>query len=180
LNEDGIIDNYDIGAIGQSSIPEYIYGITLGGDYKNFDINILFQGAGGSSRNFVDDAIWEFNAGGKVMTQHLGRYNPSDPSTWEKATYPLLHSASNTNNQQSTTRWLFSGNYLRVKNIEIGYTIPKEVLTRIGISSLRVFANGTNLFTWDKLMNWDPETTSSNGNGYPQLRTWNLGVKVTL
>lgn len=180
LNNDGIIDNYDIGAIGKSGVPEYIYGVTLGGSFKNFDANVLFQGAGGFSRDFVDDAIWEFNAGGKVMTQHLGRYNPSDPATWTTATYPLLHSASNTNNQQSTTRWLFPGNYLRVKNVEIGYTVPKEALSRFKITAVRVFANGTNLFTWDKLMNWDPETTSSNGNGYPQLRTWNFGVKVTL
>ena len=180
LNKDGIIDNYDIGAIGKSNVPEYIYGITVGGSFKNFDLNVLFQGAGGSSRDFVEDAIWEFNQGGKVMVQHLGRYNPSDPSTWATATYPLLHSASNTNNQQSTTRWLFSGNYLRVKNIEIGYNIPKALLARCRISTVRVFANGTNLFTWDRMMNWDPETRSNNGSAYPQLRTWNFGVKVTI
>jgi hypothetical protein len=183
LNNDGFIDNYDIGAIGKSAIPEYIYGVTLGASFKNFDMNILFQGAGGSNRNFVEDAIWEFNAGGKVMTQHLGRYNPSDPTTWATATYPLLHSAQNTNNQPSastTTRWLFPGNYLRMKNVEIGYNVPKSALSHFRITNVRLFANGTNLFTWDKLMNWDPETTSSNGNGYPQLRTWNFGVKVTL
>ena len=180
LNNDGVIDNYDIGAIGKSGIPEYIYGITAGGSLKNFDLTILFQGAGGSSRDFVDDAIWEFNQGGKVMKQHLGRYNPSDPSTWTTATYPLLHSVADTNNQQSTTRWLFSGNYLRVKNIEIGYSVSQALLSRLNIDTLRFFANGTNLFTWDRMMNWDPETRSNNGNAYPQLRTWNFGVKVTL
>jgi len=179
LNGDGVIDNYDMGAIGKSGVPEYIYGITLGFNFKNFDLNVLFQGAGGANRDFVDDAVWEFNAGGKVMTQHLGRYNPSDPTTFTTATYPLLHSAVNANNQQSTTRWLFSRSYFRFKNAEIGYSLPSSMLTNIRITNCRFFANGTNLLTWDKMMNWDPETGSNNGNAYPQLRTWNLGVKVT-
>lgn len=179
LNADGIIDNYDIGAIGKSGVPTYIYGVSLGGSFNNFDLTVLFQGAGGNTRDFVNDAIWEFNQGGTVMTQHLGRYNPADPTTWTTATYPLLHAVASTNNQQSTTRWTFSGNYLRLKNAEIGYTIPKSLLSHIRISSCRVFVNGTNLITWDKMMNWDPETTNNDGSSYLQLRTWNFGVKVT-
>ncbi len=179
LNNDGLIDNYDIGNIGKSKVPEYIYGLTLGGDFKGVDFNILFQGAGAASMYLKEDAVWEFNAMGKVMEHHLGRYNPEDPSTWENATYPRLHSSQNTNNQQLTTRWLFSRNYLRLKNVEIGYTLPKSFLSKINISKTRVFANGTNLLTFDKMMNWDPETNSENGNSYPQLRTWNIGINVT-
>jgi hypothetical protein len=116
---------------------------------------------------------------GKVMTQHLGRYNPQDESTWTTATYPLLHPAENPNNHQKTTRWLFSRNYLRLKNVELGYNMPKTLTQKIGISATRIFVSGNNLLTFDKMMNWDPESGSENGSQYPQLRLWNFGISVT-
>ena len=179
LNGDGIIDDYDAGAIGRSAIPEYSYGITLGAERKNFDVSILIQGAGGAQMYFQQDAVWEFYALGKVMERHLDRYNPEDPTTWNNATYPRLHSEYNPNNHQKTTRWLFSRNYLRIKNVEIGYSLGKKVLSKMNISKLRFFVNGTNLFTFDRMMDWDPETNSEQGNQYPQLRSWNLGIYAT-
>ncbi|MFZ5430156.1 MAG: SusC/RagA family TonB-linked outer membrane protein [Bacteroidota bacterium] len=178
LNNDGLIDSYDMGNIGYGTVPEYTYGINLGANYKGFDLSVLFQGAGNADFYFKEDAVWEFNAMGKVMKQHLGRYNPEDPSTWKTATYPLLHPAENPNNHQKTTRWLFSRNYLRLKNVEIGYTIPSKLTNRVGISSSRLFVSGNNLLTFDKMMNWDPESGSENGNQYPQLRLWNFGISV--
>jgi TonB-linked SusC/RagA family outer membrane protein len=180
LNGDGLIDSYDEGNIGQGSVPQYIYGITVGGAYKGIDVNVLFQGAGGADMYFKEDAVWEFNQLGKVMKHHLGRYNPADPSTWANATYPRLHPTENTNNHRKSTYWLYTRNYVRLKNVEIGYSLSKPFLSRLRMSSVRVFVNGTNLITWDNMMNWDPESSSENGNSYPQLRTWNLGVKVTL
>lgn len=180
LNGDGIIDSYDNGAIGRAKVPEYIYGISFGGSYKNFDISVLFQGAGGADMYFKEDAVWEFFAVGKVMEHHLGRYNPNDPSSWENATYPRLHPSENTNNHQKNTRWLFSRNYIRLKNMEIGYSLPKSALSRTKISSARLFVNGTNLLTFDKMLNWDPESGSEVGSSYPQLRTWNIGARLAL
>ncbi len=179
LNGDGLIDSYDMGNIGHGTVPEYTYGLNLGVSYKNFDLSILFQGAGNADFYFKEDAVWEFNAMGKVMTQHLGRYNPQDPSTWATATYPLLHPAENPNNHQKTTRWLFSRNYLRLKNAELGYNMPKTLTQKIGISATRIFVSGNNLLTFDKMMNWDPESGSENGSQYPQLRLWNFGISVT-
>lgn len=179
LNNDGIINSYDIGNIGKSSIPEFNYGLTLGGNYKGFDVNILLQGAGGAHTYFNEDAIWEFFAQGKVMEHHLGRYNPEDPSTWETATYPRLHATDSENNHQKSTRWLFERDYLRLKNVEIGYSLPSSVLNVIGVSRIRTFVNGTNLLTFDNLMNWDPESSNSTGSMYPQLRNWNCGINIT-
>lgn len=180
LNGDGLVDSYDEGAIGRSTVPEYIYGITIGGSYKGFDVNVLFQGAGAADMYFKEDAVWEFSQLGKVMKHHLGRYNPDDPASWDNATYPLLHPAENTNNHRKSTYWLYTRNYLRLKNVEIGYNLPKSALSSVRISSARFFVNGNNLITWDKMMNWDPESASEIGNSYPQLRTWNVGLKVTL
>lgn len=178
LNNDGIINSYDIGAIGKGSIPEFNYGITLGVNWNNFDMNILFQGAGSADQYFNEDGMWEFWQNGKVMEQHLGRYNPNDPASWSTATYPRLHSSDNPNNHVKSSRWLYSRNYFRLKNMEIGYSLPKSLLAKIHIKKIRVFANGTNLLTFDHMMNWDPESPSSNGNQYPQMRNWNIGVNV--
>ncbi len=178
LNGDGIINSDDIGAIGGTNIPEITYGITLGGSYKNFDCNILFQGAKDAYMYLNNDAVWEFNQGGKVMEHHLGRYIPEDPTTWNTATYPRLHSSENTNNHVKSSRWLYDRTYLRIKNIEIGYTLPKSLMNKLKLQKVRVYANGTNLWTYDHVMDWDPETQKTAGNQYPQSRLWNLGLSV--
>ena len=178
LNGDGLIDSYDMGAIGMGVVPEYTYGLNLGASWKNIDIAILFQGAGNADFYFKEDAMWEFFALGKVMDQHLGRYQNDDPSTWTTATYPLLHPAENSNNHQKTTRWLFSRNYIRLKNVELGYNLPGSFLKKAGLSSSRIFVSGNNLITWDKMMNWDPESGSETGSQYPQLRMWNFGISI--
>ncbi|MCK7556300.1 hypothetical protein MKQ70_15255 [Chitinophaga sedimenti] len=180
LNGDGLVDSYDEGAIGMGTVPEFIYGITLGGGWKGLDINMLIQGGGNADMYFREDAAWEFSQLGKVMRHHLGRYNPDDPSTWANATYPRLHPSENTNNHRKSSYWLYSRNYVRLKNVEIGYNLPKAMLSRVKINGVRFFANGNNLLTWDKMLGWDPESNSEIGSAYPQLRTWNLGVKVTL
>ncbi|GEP95876.1 SusC/RagA family TonB-linked outer membrane protein [Chitinophaga cymbidii] len=180
LNGDGIIDSYDVGAIGKGKVPQHIYGISFGGSYRNVDVNILLQGAGGADMYFREDAVWEFFALGKVMQHHLGRYNPDDPSSWDNATYPRLHPSENTNNHRKSTYWLYSRNYIRLKNVEVGYNLSKAMLSKIKISSARIFANGTNLLTFDDMLNWDPESGSETGNSYPQFRTWNFGIRVSL
>lgn len=180
LDGNGFIDTHDEGPIGKSNVPEFNYGITLGGSFHGFDFNILFQGAGGAHVYYSQDAIWEFysDSEGKAMKHHLGRYIPEDPSSWEKATYPRLHASWNLHNQQKTSRWLYSRNYLRLKNMEIGYTLPKKVLQKIRIKNIRVYLSGTNLLTFDKALNWDPETSEGVGNMYPQTRNWNVGVNI--
>lgn len=182
LNGDNVIDQYDTGAIGKSKVPELSYGITIGGEYKGFDFNLLFQGTGGANMPLSQFAVWEFYSStgdnGKVMKHHLGRYNPEDESTWANASYPRLHYGLNANNHQASTRWMFNRSYLRLKNVEIGYTLPKKWTEKVRLASCRIFASGTNIFTWDHMMDWDPESSSETGSAYPQIRNWNIGLSV--
>ena len=183
LNGDGEIDVYDRGAIGKTKVPEYTFGVTLGGDFKGFDFSMLFQGAGGANMPLKEYAVWEFftskNGNGKVMKHHLDRYIPEDPSTWNTASYPRLHAGTNDNNHQSSTRWLYDRSYVRLKNMEIGYTLPAKIAQKIFMSGCRIFVSGDNLITWDNMMSWDPESSSESGSAYPQMRTWNAGINIT-
>ncbi len=179
LNGDGVINSDDIGAIKGTNVPELNYGLTLGGSFKDFDFNILFQGAANAYMYLDNDAVWEFTQQGKVMEHHLGRYIPDDPSTWKTASYPRLHPAGNSNNQIKSTRWLYDRSYIRLKSMEIGYNIPKVVLNKLKMNKIRLYVSGNNLWTHDKLMNYDPENGGQSGNQYPQLRNWNIGLNVT-
>lgn len=179
LNGDGIIDNNDKGPIGKSTVPEFLYGISGNASWKNFDISVLFQGAGNYSARFSHEGAWEFYNGAKVMEQHLGRWTPETAAT---ATYPALHYAQNTNNHQEfSSFFLKNATYVRLKNVEIGYTFRRlNIGKNTGISSLRVYANGMNLYTWDRMGNgsYDPEAPSGKGFFYPQLRVVNLGISA--
>lgn len=179
LNGDGVIDNNDKGPIGKSSVPEFLYGLSGSVSWKNFDVSVLFQGAGNYTVRFSHEGAWEFYNGAKVMEQHLGRWTPETAAT---ATYPALHYGQNTNNhQENSTFFLKDATYLRLKNVEIGYTFKKlHIGKSTGISSVRVYANGMNLYTWDRMGNgsFDPEAPSGKGFFYPQLRVVNVGVSA--
>lgn len=179
MNGDGVIDNNDKGPIGKSTVPEFLYGISANAGWKNFDISVLFQGAGNYSVRFSHEGAWEFYNGAKVMEQHLGRWTPETAAT---ATYPALHYGQNTNNhQEGSSFFMKDATYLRLKNVEIGYTFKKLGIGKgTKISSVRVYANGLNLYTWDKMGNgsFDPEAPSGKGFFYPQLRVVNFGVSA--
>ncbi|WP_205509265.1 TonB-dependent receptor [Longitalea arenae] len=179
LNEDNVIDNNDKGPIGKSTVPEFLHGFSGSVSWKNFDVSVLFQGAGNYTVRFSHEGAWEFYNGAKVMEQHLGRWTPETAAT---ASYPALHYGQNTNNhQENSSFFLKDATYLRLKNIEIGYTFKKLQIGRFtGISSLRLYANGMNLYTWDRMGNgsFDPEAPSGKGFFYPQLRVVNFGVSA--
>lgn len=179
MNGDGVIDNNDKGPIGKSTVPEFLYGISANASWKNFDISVLFQGAGNYSVRFSHEGAWEFYNGAKVMEQHLGRWTPEAAAT---ATYPALHYGQNANNhQEASSFFMKDATYIRLKNVEIGYTFRKLGIGKnTMISSVRLYANGLNLYTWDKMGNgsFDPEAPSGKGFFYPQLRVVNFGVSA--
>ncbi|HEX6429665.1 MAG TPA: TonB-dependent receptor [Niastella sp.] len=179
LNGDGVIDNNDKGPIGKSDVPEFLYGLSGNISWKNFDLSVLFQGAGNYSVRFSHEGAWEFYNGAKVMEQHLGRWTPETAAT---ATYPALHYAQNTNNhQERSSFFLKDATYIRLKNVEIGYTFKKlRIAKNTALASLRIYANGMNLYTWDKMGNgnFDPEAPSGKGFFYPQLRVVNFGIST--
>ncbi len=176
---DGKIDAYDRARIGDSSTPKITYGISADFSYKAFDMTFLFQGAAKSSLNLAGDPGWAFASQllvlGSAYEHHLDRWTPENTD----ASYPRMFYTSN-NNKSSSTYWLKSGNYLRLKNLAIGYTVPTEIASKIKLSYLRVFASATNLFTWDSVKFYDPELRSgfSSGAYYPLQQTFNMGVNI--
>jgi TonB-linked SusC/RagA family outer membrane protein len=184
LNGDAIIDEKDATYIGFSSVPELTYGFSLGFDYKHFDASILFQGATRSSMYIGDELMYEFTLGqGKLLEHHLNRWAYyTDPFTGElidtraTATYPRLHNGSNPN-ANTNSFFLMDNSYLKIRNVELGYSFRQDFLKKAGISLLRIYASGSNLFCWTKIKQVDPE-----GGGretYPQMSVYSFGINVT-
>lgn len=175
INGDGFINSKDMVAIGYNTgIPEIMYGFSSRFGYKGFDLSFLFQGAANSSLFMDNFPVWEFRGGnGKAIEWHLDRWTPETATT---ATYPRLFVGDNNNNQRLSTFWMRPRDYVRLKNAEIGYTFKT---TRFGIQSVRVYANGFNLLTWDNVKLTDPENPAWAGNHtYPQQRVYNFGFNV--
>ncbi len=180
FNGDKVIDDADKRAIGKPNIPTTYYGFSLGLSYKGLDFSVLFQGTKGSS--FVTD-ISSFGNNTKAMDVHLERWTP------ETAGYAVTPRLGNGNlsglGSYMSTFWLRSADYLRLKNVEIGYTLPARLVKPLHLESIRFYANGLNLYTWFKLKvyNIDPENTSGNNtnalNTYPQQKVYNFGASVT-
>lgn len=179
-NNDGFIDDRDETAIGYSNIPEDFYSITLGCNYKNWAFNVMFQGVDNVSRFYDAEAMFAFVNGGKVKEHHLNRWDPSlsEAQNLANAEYPLLHYDSNGNhNQRLNSFFLKNGAFVRLKNIELSYTLPSAWTTQVGISEARFYINGNNLVTWDHLDDIsDPESNGS--NRYPIMKTINCGVNL--
>lgn len=186
LNGDERIDDLgDRMAKGYPRDPEIQFSIPMGMRYKGFDFGMMFQGSTNTSILLSGPAVYDFplfsnDKYGKVKPLHLNRWTPETTAT---ATYPALHYADNPNNKNSNSDlFLYNASYLRLKSIEFGYNIPAEILRKINIQHLRVYLQGLNLFTWDKLgmVGIDPETMEGNGSWYPIQKVFNFGIEITI
>lgn len=175
-NGDGIINQFDQVPIGPTG-PLITYGADLGVSYKSFDLSVLFQGVANYNVYLNGNSYWEFqnNGYGQAYQQQLARWTPATATT---ATYPRLSIGTNSNNETFSSFWFRSADYLRLKNLQIGFTLPDRYANAVKLKSLRVFATGTNLFTITRLKGGlDPEIY----NGvYPLQRLFNLGVNLKL
>ncbi len=180
INGDGFIDDRDEVAIGFSNIPENAFSLSLGANYKGWGLTMMFQGVDKVSRFYDAEAMFSFVNGGKVKKHHLDRWNPSlsEAQNLSNAKYPLLHYDNfGDHNQRLNSFFLQNGSFLRLKNIELSYTLPAAWTQPVGISDCRFYVNGNNLITWDKLNDIsDPESNGS--NRYPIMKTINLGVNL--
>jgi TonB-linked SusC/RagA family outer membrane protein len=185
LNGDGKIDNEgDRMNMGSPRTPEIQFGIPLGIQYKGFDLSVLLQGAANSSILLNGAAVWDFTSYeqdqiGKVKPMHLDRWTEA---TKETAKYPRLTYGANDNNKNgSSSLFLYNASYLRLKNFEVGYSLPKNVIRVAGLQNVRIYAQGMNLFTIDGLrdVDVDPETRNGNGAWYPIQRIFNFGIDIT-
>lgn len=183
INGDGIINNDDIVPIGATTRPNLIYGLGVSANWKGFDVNVHFQGAG-KSNFFIDGyTVYPFVNGewGNIL-EDMANSNRwilgvnEDPD----AEYPRLSYGGNANNYRASTYWLRDGSYLRLKTLEMGYTLPKALTTRLYFESVRLHIVGQNLLTFSKFKLWDPEMGSSNGMKYPLGKTVTFGVTVNM
>jgi len=186
INRDDTIDNDDRQWLSTGPIPEIVYGISGGINYKGFELNFLFQGATNVNQQLTQNAGFAFFNGGRVTSEWLDRWTPDNPN----AKYPRLstNATATTNNYQipngpafgqgGNSFWIRDASYLRLKNLEIAYNFKLPALTKAGISALRVYATGQNLVTFTKLHNVDPENTNNSGWYYPVQAVYNFGVNV--
>ncbi|WP_172594533.1 TonB-dependent receptor [Mariniphaga sediminis] len=178
LNDDGKIDNYDRAPIGYPEYPAYVFGANIGLSYKNFDLTMLISGATHTSRNLSDLYRTAF---GDTKDKALLQYMVDEQWTPEKgntAGYPRIGLAGSVgNNMQDSDFWMKDASYLRLKNAELGYSFNLPPQNRLGISDLRVFINGYNLLTFDKLDIIDPEASGYDMD-YLLMKIFNMGVSV--
>lgn len=176
LNGDGRIDDNDRKAYPRIARdrPTTNYGINASVSWKGFDVNVLLQGARGR-KDFWLTIYNTVNPNSKryaFTPEHWS--NPWSVENRDGA-WPRLGGSNNT---QQTTFWLDNMNYLRFKNIQIGYKIPASILERIKASSLRIYASAENLFTITKYRGLDPEKTSAGRDAYPLVKSYNIGINL--
>ena len=169
LNDDGNITADDRDIIG-NPFPELSYGISMGASWKNFDFTAFWQGVSGIYRY-----SWETTTDirGNFTDRWLNRYSAENPN----GSMPAL---GNTMNDSYSSFWLEKSDYLRLKNVEFGYTFQQPFLAKAGISSIRLYLAGTNLLTFTPLKHWDPEKGSGDTRNdvHPNMRTYSIGVNV--
>lgn len=169
-NNDGIVDERDFYPIGYTNIPELTLGLNIGLQYKNVYINAFIQEVTNRSVYLSGSNFHAFQNDGKVTSMALNRWTST---TYESADYPRLSSQNNSNNYQYSSFWQRDGSFVSLRNIEIGYDIPKTLISKNGVGEATIFFNGTNLLKFDHIKIADPEILS----GYPAMSTFNLGVK---
>ena len=182
INGDGKIDDNDIVPIGSTTKPNLIYGFGVSAQWKGFDFNVLFQGVGKSSF-FIDGfTVYPFRdkSWGNILSDVEGNYWSLGKNEDIHAKYPRLTYGNNSNNYRASTYWLRDGSYLRLKNLEIGYTLPKAFVSSMHIQNVRFYFMATNLLTFSDFDLWDPELGSSNGQQYPLSKTFTLGMTINL
>lgn len=189
---DGVINEYDKVAIGNSR-PDRNYGLTIGFSYKGFDFSTLFQGATGASLN-CKQVLTIGSTDGRPRPIHLDRWTQydgegnlvTDPQQLiemnKNAKFPILSKGLG-HNSATSTYWLRSADYLRWKNIEVGYTLPQKWTKKIMLNAVRFYGSAQNLITWSKLGDYevDPESSQLSNplDTYPQQRVYNIGCQIS-
>jgi TonB-linked SusC/RagA family outer membrane protein len=184
LDHNGTVDQNDVTKVANPDVPTLQYTFTARVDYKGFELSGLFQGMSGNDVNLLTAAYYQTVA-------FVGNINvyPSSGTAWAyypsqgidtraTATYPRLTTQANPNNYQNSSFWIKKGSFLRLRNLELGYTLPASALKALHADKLRVYVNALNPLTWSYLSKhygMDPESPS----GYPELKSYNAGISLT-
>ena len=189
VNKDGKITDLDQVPIGYPKEPEIVYGFGASYGYKNWDISVFFQGLGRESFwidynnvspyfNTVDTKVVGNRVGHNALAKFIADSHWSEDNRDAYAVWPRLSPTSIENNSKTSTWFMRDGSFLRLKQLEIGYTIPEKVTNKVGIKNLRFYVTGNNLLCFSKFKLWDPEMAGA-GLGYPVQRVYNVGLNLT-
>jgi TonB-dependent starch-binding outer membrane protein SusC len=174
MNGDGIINDDDRYTVGNGTAPRVTYGLNLGLDWKGIDFSVFLQGNQGLKVFWLDDYYrpvvrWGYHVNAEIAD---GRWYPGRTD----ATYPRLLEYAQTRNTRASDFWVQDKSYLRIKNIQLGYTVPKNLTEKISIEGLRVYGSLENYLTFTKYKGFDPEVSGAN---YPTMKQALLGISVT-
>ncbi|MGJ1389875.1 SusC/RagA family TonB-linked outer membrane protein [Sphingobacterium spiritivorum] len=186
LNGDGIVNEFDRSQdVANPIVPEIIYGFGLNLQYKGIYASVFFQGANNVSTNLNNQGnaflpfqwgLTESNVRQEILESRWTEQNPSD-----NVFFPRVRVENLGNTNTATTWWVRDASFLRLKNVEIGYTLPKSLIERLKFRNTRLYIMGQNLYVWDKVKMYDPELgNSAAGTKYPLPRTWTFGLEITL
>ena len=183
-NGDSVIDDNDVHIISRAGKPEIMFGFDLGFTWKNFDFSMLLQGVGNYNSYYTESLQVPFHNNASSLEAFMDRWHREDlydpNSRWIPGKYPSTYSAGLESNKRTSTFWLQNGAYMRVKDITIGYNLPKPVLNKIGLDAVRVYLSGYNLLTFSSMDLLDPEAVSTGGQYYPPQRVISVGVNISL
>ena len=179
VDGDGSITDMDQVPLGGTKDPQIVYGFGGNVTYKNFDLNIFFQGNGRTWRFIGGSGFLPGSSMGSmynIYDNYQDRWTSENPS--QDVFYPRLTYGQNENNLKESTWWLRNMSMLRVKDIEVGYRFPKAWMSKIGVRSLRLYLKGSNLLTFSGFKMWDPELDTNNGMKYPIMKSVSFGLDV--
>lgn len=179
LNGDNSIDVRDRTAIGGTFNPEIVYGFGANIRYKAVDFGFFFQGTA-NTYQMLGGENWlpgtALGATGNIFTNIDDRWTKENPD--QNVFWPRLTYGANTNNEQASTWWLRDMSFLRLRTLEVGYTLPQTWMRPAGIENLRLFARGSNIFTFSKFKLWDPELATTDGLKYPMTQSISFGLSI--
>lgn len=180
LNGDGVIDALDRTAIGGTEDPQIVYGFGANVRYKAFDFGFFLQGVTNMYRiiggaNFIPGSA--NGAMGNIFTNVHDRWTVDNPN--QDVFYPRLSDYQSANNNMESTWWLRDMSFIRLRNVELGYSMPSSWLERAHIQNCRIFARGNNLLTFSDFKLWDPELGVNNGLRYPIMKSISIGLELS-
>lgn len=178
VNGDGVIDQKDLSPIGYSTtVPGLNYGISLGLNFKGIDFNVLFSGLGRYSMYYSGQGVVEWTKQGTYFDWTRNGWTEERYKNGEKITYPAI-STSQTVSHTENDFFIQNRSFLRLKNIELGYTLPERFLSKVGVKALRVYVSGQNLFVWDNLRITHVDPEQNHTYGYPITKNVTLGLNI--
>lgn len=180
LNGDGNIGAEDNDVIGYPTVPQVNYSSMFTFSYKGFDLSLMFQGAAQVTKNFTASGVWEYGDPGYYFEYQKNSWTQERWANGEEISYPALSSYKSNSNHTINSYYTTDVSYLRLKNVELGYTLSKGLCSRLGVKNVRVYTNGSNLITWtnNRFSHLDPEIGRS--PLVPITQIFNFGVNVTL